>query len=353
MVGNRIFLGSSFGGLAVMSIPRPGNLLVAAATRYYVEGLSQQEVANQLCTSRSNVSKMLRAARDTGIVEIRIHGGSTHDKMLEQALCERFGLQGAAVPSLEPSSTSRPTDPPDALGLTARLAGEIVLDAATTVDRIAISWGTTLRAVIETLPQLGEASADIGQLVGGFVSLKPRATAHDLVQELGRRLNAHYRYLNSPAIFESAEALEHLLCEKSVRATLDFARHADFALVGIGDPRFGSSATLLRLLNLDQEVQDLFWSDEPAGEICGRYYNCQGELLSYPLLDERILAVNAEDLRAITTVVGVAVGDEKVHAVLGALRAGLIDVLVCDPAVAENVLDLDAQTSTQATRLQP
>ena len=46
--------------------------LARAARLYFIEGLSQKEVADKMQTTRSNVSRMLTAARERGVVQIRI-----------------------------------------------------------------------------------------------------------------------------------------------------------------------------------------------------------------------------------------------------------------------------------------
>ena len=56
-----------------MPAPRDRSALVKAARMYFLDGQSQDEVARALGTSRSNVSRMLSAARAQGIVEIRVH----------------------------------------------------------------------------------------------------------------------------------------------------------------------------------------------------------------------------------------------------------------------------------------
>ncbi len=59
-----------------MVAERKREALVKAARMYFLDGCSQQEIAAALGTSRSNVSRMLAAARHQGIVEIRIVDGA-------------------------------------------------------------------------------------------------------------------------------------------------------------------------------------------------------------------------------------------------------------------------------------
>ena len=57
-----------------MPAPRDRAALIKAARMYFLDGRSQDDVARALGTSRSNVSRILSAARAQGIVEIRVHG---------------------------------------------------------------------------------------------------------------------------------------------------------------------------------------------------------------------------------------------------------------------------------------
>ena len=70
-----------------MPAARSQSLLLRAARLYYLEHRSQTEVAQLLDVSRSSVSRILSAAREQGLVEIRIHesGGPTQVPELESA----------------------------------------------------------------------------------------------------------------------------------------------------------------------------------------------------------------------------------------------------------------------------
>jgi DNA-binding transcriptional regulator LsrR (DeoR family) len=139
-------------------------------------------------------------------------------------------------------------------------------------------------------------------------------------------------------VFDSVKALAAMRAEQAVRSILDLARAAEVALVGIGNPASGSSATLLGLLADSDEQLARFWSACPVGDVCGRYYDISGNPLEVPGLTDRILAIEALDLRKIPVSIGVAVGVEKAEAVLGAIRGGFVNTLVCDRSLAEAVL---------------
>src|SRR4029079_11007204 len=80
-----------------MPTPRDPATLVAAARLYYLQGRSQAEVAEQLRTSRSNVSRMLTEAQKLGIVEIRVNDPTGREYELEDELKATFGLRDVRV----------------------------------------------------------------------------------------------------------------------------------------------------------------------------------------------------------------------------------------------------------------
>jgi len=47
--------------------------LFRIAQMYYEDDLTQEEISKELHISRSNISKMLKRARNVGIVEIVVH----------------------------------------------------------------------------------------------------------------------------------------------------------------------------------------------------------------------------------------------------------------------------------------
>src|SRR5215212_3800983 len=298
---------------------RDPSLLARAARLYFVEDRSQDDVATVLGTTRSNVSRMLKQARDLGIVEIRIVDPARRDHELELALRDRFPLVDARVLEVAPDT--------DVLPGVGRLAVRWLDETLRDGQVVALSWGQTLEAMVQAVDGLSRRDVEVVQLVGGLSSLDSAATGQELVRELSDRMGARHRYLHAPALFGSAEALAMLLRERTIAAALDVAKRADIAIVGIGTPGIGSSEALLTAAG-------------PVGDVCGRYYDLDGRDVG-GAVGERVLAVTLDDLRAIPTVAGVAAGREKARGILGALHGRIIDVLVCDQAAARAVLSLD------------
>ena len=299
---------------------------------YFVEDRSQDEVAAILGTTRSNVSRMLKQARDLGIVEIRIVDPAKRDHELELALRDRFGLVDVRVLEVTPET--------DVLSGVGRLAVRWLDETLRDGQVVALSWGQTLQAVVRAVDGLSRRDVEVVQLVGGLSALDSAVTGQELVRELSERMGARHRYLHAPALFGSAQALTMMLHEQAIADALDAAKTADIAVVGIGAAGIGSSGTLLDALGLSPAQRAAFDASGAVGDVCARYFDLSGREVS-SVVTERVLAVTLDDLRTIPTVAGVAAGREKALGILGALRGRIIDVLICDQAAARSVLSLD------------
>lgn len=319
-----------------MTVERERELLVKAARMYFVDGSSQQEIAAALGTSRSNVSRMLTAARQQGIVEIRIVDSAQRRPDLEAEMQQRFGLLDCQVSAFALGSTPSQS--------VAKLSSQWLLDSVQEGQRVALSWGTALQAMVWDVTASRRYDVEVVQLVGGLSSVKAEVTGQELVRELAIRLGARYRYLHAPALVTNAAALEVFLSERSVAGALDAAKQADIAFVGIGTYGDSSSAAIIDAMMLSPEDRHAFEALSPAGDICARYYDINGAPLSDREVSSHVIAVGLDDLRQIPMVVGVTSGRVKGPGLLGALRGRHLDVLICDESAARAALALDNAT---------
>ncbi len=230
-----------------MPAPRDPSTLLAAARLYYRENRSQAEIASELGTSRSNVSRMLTEAQRQGIVTITINDPSGRMTSLEQDLRTRFGLAEVRVAQRGPASSVKVEDQ---VGIqAAQLLTDLVADSMT----VALSWGHALQAMVYAVEAEREYHLKLTQLVGGLSSISNEISGAELVRELAGRLGADYVSLHAPATLASPAARAALVSEKSIGEALELAGSADLAFVGIGTPSHGSSAAILASLQLTPE----------------------------------------------------------------------------------------------------
>ncbi len=317
-----------------MPAPRDTSQVVRAARLYYEQGCSQAEVAQALGLSRSNVSRILTQARERGIVEITIHdpeGPPLRDSSLEAALRSTFSLRDVQV-----------VHAPRTSGLEAvSRAGAALLDTlAPTVSSIGVSWGHTVRSVVEQMqPRRLRPAPRVLPLVGGHSSLDEDESGESVLRVLASRLGARPEMLYAPAVLESATAARTLRQESSIGDVLDAAAEVELALVGMGSMGHHSSPHVVRLMRLSAEEEAAFTAQHPVGDVCGRFVDGSGVPLGSPT-QERVLAVTFSQLLRIPHVLGIASGPEKAPGVAGVLRSGAIHTLVVDDDLARALLAL-------------
>lgn len=311
--------------------PRDPDLLVRAARLYFEDGRSQHEVATELGTSRSNVSRMLAAARETGIVEIRIHDPRGRDALLERQLAEALGLKEAVVAGV--SRGERALERVGDAG--AQWLAGVLRDGQV----IALSWGATLQRLVWSVRVDHPFQVEIAQLVGGLSAVSSGVTGQELVRELADRLGARYHYLHAPAVLTSRSTRDALVAEQAVSGALDIARRAQVAIVGIGNATSGSSSQILDALGLSERQRQAFEARHPVGDITARFFDAEGVEIDGPVHD-RVLAVSLDDIRRIPMTMGVATGRDKARAIVAAARGRLIDGLITDTQTARAALAL-------------
>lgn len=308
------------------SLQDRSDLLAEVAEMYYLRGMNQMEIANQIGVDRSMISRMLSDARKQNIVEIRIHRPLASHANLESELLTKYALKRAYVLvdySKNQQELLQRLGVAGALVLREYLSPGIVLG---------LSWGSAVSSVVEAMEVDETYHIRVVQLVGAMGAQNTVYDGPGLVQRLAQKLDCEGYFINAPFIVDKPEVAKALLDNQNVRAAMTLAKKSDIAVLGIGstNPEYSSfyQAGYVPIEVLNQ-LRDLGM----VGDVCGLHFDIAGET---PELDfhTRIVTIGDEDLKSIPIRIGVAGGSGKVQAVLGALRAGYINVLVTDENLA-------------------
>jgi DNA-binding transcriptional regulator LsrR (DeoR family) len=306
-------------------------LLADVASLYYEEGLTQQEISEQLQYSRSRISRLLTEAQKTGVVEIQVHHPLARNRALESRLQEVFHLKAARV-------CKSCGDTYDGMlkrvgALAARLAAQHMRENIT----VGLSWGAALAEMANAFRHQHYSGARVVQLVGTVGSVDPTTDGPGLVRRFAAKLDGRAYTLAAPWLIDNKLVRDALLEDRRLRETLNQARYVDLAIVGIGTiiPELSS---LVRAGYLTTEQALHLVSVGIVGDICGEQFDIHGNLIEIPLTGY-VFGIPVTLLREVPLVIGVAGGSEKSSAILGGLRSGLVNALVTDETAAAAILE--------------
>lgn len=308
------------------------NLLVRVASMYYEDGLTQREISTRLGYSRSAISRLLTEAHSAGIVEIRVHHPLRRDHDLEKELGSRFDLRDIRVLV----STSIPYA--KMLRRIGEQGARLVEQQVEADSTVGVSWGTSVYEVAHALRPPHYPGVTVVQLIGALGTPDPQIDGPELARWFAQLFGARYQTLPAPLIVDNAPVRDALMTDRHVSEVLQRARSVDVAVVGIGtvDPAMSS---IVRAGYLTAEEMQAVAESGAEGDVCAIHFDIEGNILDIPLAG-RVIGVQPDVLRQIPYVLGVAGGAAKAPAILGALRAGLVNALVTDSQAAARVVQL-------------
>ena len=323
---------------------RSTRILVKMARLYHLHGLSQDQIGRQLGVSRSKVSRMLKEARDRGLVEITIHAPVLAALDLERQLEAALGLREAVVVSSGDDTGGH------APGAVADAASDYLLRMLRPDDVLGVSGGETVAHIAQMLPQgqmIGTGIVQLGSAltyVGGHPTHSSAEVALHVAQKLGS--TERLVLIPIPSLLDTETIRDALLRDTGVQRAMARLATCTVALVGIGalEPQAGATVDAV---GYSHRPESPVTSDELAelesvgavGEICARFFDVDGRPC-VTSLDRRMVALDLPRLRDVPLVIGVACGRRKARAILGAVRGGYVKTLVTDEATALDVLAL-------------
>jgi deoxyribonucleoside regulator len=306
-------------------------LMVSVARMYYQRGLKQEEIARRVKVSRASISLLLAEARRRGIVEITIRNPLEDHAELSRRLAAEFGLQRCIVAP----TTIRETD--ILIDLTASRAAEIFDDEAKSGDTVGIAWGRTCHAFMSRYEARGFLHGmQVIPMIGGSNRTMQRYQLNEMVRSFSEKLQATPSFIHAPALASSREDYELYMGSSSMRAVMEQWRKIDLAVISVGAPPVSQEfdGSPVPPARRSAAAPDSL----PIGDICARYFDVRGRFVDDEL-SRRVIGIPVESLRRIPKILCVVGGLEKAYSLLGALKTGLITILVTDESTATAVLE--------------
>lgn len=303
--------------------------LVKIASMYYEEGMTQAEIAKIIGVSRSLVSKNLIDAKEAGLVEIFINSKSVYSVELERKLEQKFNLKSAIV-----------VDTMDLAGsevdkMIGRQAALYLQKASKKATKIGMSWGKSLRKLVDNYPFTNQPDVTVYPLIGGMGDDYVDIHSNQLSYDLARKMRGKAKYLYAPALVSNPRIKEDLFENPTIYSVIEEGRVVDIALVGVASPFEKSTMAEIGYIK-EQDISELKKSGI-KGDINSRFFDENGKEADCQL-NKSVIGVNLEDIKKIPTVIGIAYGIEKVESIKLALEHQLINVIVTTDKVVHELL---------------
>ncbi|MGG7575605.1 sugar-binding transcriptional regulator [Streptomyces sirii] len=301
----------------------------AMAKRFYLEGKSKMEIAEEFGISRFKVARTLESALRDGLIRLEIRLPAELDAGLSDALRTRYGLRHAIV------IDSRQEDPDDTVQATRRLGAvtaDLLAEIVTENDVLGLVWGPEVEALGLELTTL--ARCTVVQLCG-VTPLRPvNVSAVEAVRRAATISRGVVYPIYAPLLLPDATAARMLREQPGVVDAVRRFGDVTKAVVTVGGWGPGLSTVYDALSDADRED---YRRRGVCAEVAGRPLDAEGRDI-VPELTERIIAISFDELRKVPDVILMADGVERATAAAAALKTGLFNGVVTDAGVAESLL---------------
>ncbi|TXC97281.1 sugar-binding domain-containing protein [Streptomyces sp. ISID311] len=317
----------------------PAELVQAAAMarRFYLEGKSKIQIAEEFGVSRFKVARVLETALERDLVRIEIRVPSELDAERSDALRARYGLRHAVVvesPADAPPAFGAQNPPDDAadpenLGeVAADLLGELVNEG----DVLGLAWGRSTIHMAAALHRLPPCT--VVQLTGVYDAGTADRGSVEAVRRAADVSGGEAHPIYAPMLLPDSATAEALRRQTGIARAFEYFDKVTVACVSIGSWEPGVS-TVYDMLS--EQEREHYASLGAAAEMSAHLFDAEGRRIGRDL-GERCITVEADRLRRIPEVVAIAGGRRKADAIGAVLRSGLVTSLVTDTAAADHLL---------------
>ncbi len=307
-------------------------LLYSIARSYYVDKLSQSQIAEMENISRSQISRLLDRAEKLGIVTISVSMPEDPDlSEMAESVTKLLGLREVVVAPLEEGADD-----------SASIAEAIAVAAAQYLPRalkgsktVGLGWGKTMYNMSLRLSyrNLGDERVYV-PLVGMSGTSNPYLQINTIVDRVAERHRARSYFVSVPALREFSSPFNEI--EEQRMATLEqYWSHLDAAVIGLGaSPQTGG----LFVDEISERCAAEIAASGSVGDILSYFFRMDGRIYDFGHA-YRQAAFDVRRLHRVRKVICLAGGPDKVEGILAAARLGYINTLVTDSVTAKIFYD--------------
>jgi len=303
-------------------------VITKAAWLYYMQRMTQNEIAQELNCSRVKITRLISRAKSMGIVDINIIQPPGLFVDLEQALISRYNLKDTVITM--DVGTGEPLRE-----ILARAAADWLLPQLHSELVVGFSLGRTLAKIPEFMQPLEKSGVNFIEVMGASDSLTSGFNSYRVIGRMAEACGGQARLLDVPTFVSNQSIRNMLLKEERIAKRFSMARNCEILLTSVGT--VDKEALLYQIGYLNDEIIDQLNQDNAIGDLLGQYFDANGNPIPNPLND-RVMALKLQDLKKIPYSVLISGGKDKHQAIKAAITGKFVNVLITDISTAKTLL---------------
>ena len=298
---------------------------------YYIQHMSQKDIAKQEGISVPTVSRMIHKAMESGYVNISIDYSFLSEEELAEEVRRMYGLSHVTiVPVVIP-------DPQAVLLDTCRAAALKFRELLTPSTIIGTAWGRTMKCLASCIEAQALDHIKIVQINGRCADVAAAQGADDMVRAGTAATGGEGYIIPAPVVVDNSEAAHLLREDSSVKSALMLAEQCDLLVFSAG--LMSRDSIMAKSGFLDHGIYERLQEKGAVGDIASGYFDYEGNIVDQELASRRI-SLPLEKIRKIPVKLCVASGREKSSVIHGAIKGGFVDQLVVDAELGRALLSL-------------
>lgn len=298
--------------------------ILEVAKMYYIENLTQNEIAKELNLSRPSISKMLNEAKESGIVTININSPFSDNELLLEKIVKKYNLKGGEI-VLEENENIVNDERIYRAGI------EFLIKTLSGTKNLGIGWGNLIEELLYRLEKdkITNLKGKIVPLIGNTNLPFKGYHTNELVRVLAEKTGVSPLYLFAPAYLTSLQEQEVI---KNLENYQDIEKHwqnLESVVIEIcSHPSVPDMATAVRFgKKLNEE--------KAVGNILAYYYNKDGKVIEGE--NDFTIQIPLENLKKVKQVIGIISSKTNKNAVIGALNLGIFTHIIVSERVAKEL----------------
>jgi DNA-binding transcriptional regulator LsrR (DeoR family) len=316
---------------ALVTDRRADRLRIRAAWMYFIEQMTQNDIAEVLGVGRITVVRMLAEARARNEVKIAIESELSEIVRLERALEKAFSLQQAIVAPL--SHADADPIPP----ISAR-TGAFLSNAMRPGMRVGVGWGRTLFNALSFINPKSLSDFKVISLLGG-VGVAREVNPAEFAWRFAQAFQGEGYLIPAPAVVDSVETKIALIERCGLQDIFRMTDELDAVVLSIGGIR--SATTFYRGGFLKETQREELVALGAVGDVLFHPFNVDGKIVDHPI-NSLVMSVDVDRLRKAPIRILTSGGPEKIAALIGAMKLIEPTVLITDEESARRMIDLAA-----------